>query len=199
MMPDWDKRYNTDDYVFGKAPNDFLVSSTAGLKPGNALCLAEGEGRNAVYLAGLGFTVTAVDLSSPALVKAHRLARERNVKITSVCADLNEYQILANSWGLIICFFLHALPGERQNLHRRVAAGLRPGGVYILEGFSPEQLKYANRGPKNADQLISLEDAKRELTGLEIKAGRQIDRLLDRREPQAGMVAVTQVLAVKPL
>jgi len=198
-MPDWDAKYNTDEYIFGTRPNRFLVECASGLTPGKALSLGEGEGRNAIYLAGLGFEVTAVDLSAIGLKKAQRLAKHNALTLTTIHADLNDYAIIPNQWDVIICFFVHILPEHRAALHRKVAAGLRPGGVYILEGFSPEQMKYAKRGPDNPGQLYDLQAIRHELDGLEFTIARQVERLLDDTEPEQGVCAVTQVMAVKPV
>lgn len=198
-MKNWNEEYNTEEYVFGTRPNNFLVNCTAGLKPGKALCLGEGEGRNAVFLAMQGFEVTAVDLAANGLAKAQKLALENGVHLTTVCADVNEFDIGSNHWDLVICFFMHMPRQERAPVNRRVVKGLRQGGVYILEGFSREHLKYKCRGPKDMDKFYDLEDLQSELEGLEIRIGRQVDRLMDGLEPEQGMCAVTQVMAVKPL
>lgn len=198
-MPNWETKYNAEDYLFGKRPNRFLMDNLAALPKGNALSLGEGEGRNAVYLARNGWKVTAVDLAPSAIAKTRKLARENGVSVTAVHADLNDYVITPGAWDLITCFFVHLPPEERAPLHRRAAAGLKPGGAYLLEGFAPGQLRYGNRGPKNIGQLYSLETLRRELEGLEFHIGVETDRLLDDAEPELGMCAVTQVLAVKPL
>ena len=197
-MSDWDAKYNTEEYIYGTCPNRFLVECVSGLKPGKALSLGEGEGRNAVYLAGLGFEVTAVDLSANGLKKAQRLAEHNRLALTTIHADLTDYSIFPGFWDLIVCFFVHIMPEERATLHRKVVAGLRPGGVYILEGFSPEQMKYAKRGPDNLGQLYDLQTIRQELAGLEFTIARQVERLLDDAEPEQGACAVTQVMAVKP-
>jgi len=198
-MTKWDDKYNTEEYIFGTRPNRFLVECVSGLTPGNALSLGEGEGRNAIYLAGLGFEVTAVDLSVYAIKKAQRLAQQNGQTLTTLHSDLNDYVIAPGQWDVVLCFFVHILPEERARMHRQVVKGLRPGGVYILEGFSPDQLKYAKRGPDNPGQLYDLQTIRDELTGLEFTISRQIERLLDDSEPEQGVCAVTQVMAVKQL
>lgn len=199
MTADWEAKYNTEEYLFGKRSNRFLVENLATLPKGNALSLGEGEGRNAVCLARHGWQVTTVDLASSAITKARKFAREAGVQITSIHADLNAFVITPNTWDLIVCFFVHLPPEERAQLHRRVVAGLKPGGAYLLEGFAPGQLKYGDRGPNNISQLYSLEALRRELTGLDFCIAVERERLLDDAEPELGMCAVTQVLALKPL
>jgi SAM-dependent methyltransferase len=198
-MTDWETKYNTEDYLFGKCPNRFLVENLPAIPKGNALSLGEGEGRNAVFLAQQGWQVTSVDLAQSAIAKARKLAREAGVNVTAIHADLNDFVIAPGAWDLIVCFFVHLPPEERASLHRRVVNGLKPGGAYLLEGFAPGQLKYGDRGPKNIEQLYSLEVLRRELAGLEFRLAVETERLLDDAEPELGMCAVTQVLAVKPL
>src|SRR5512133_4230080 len=198
-MNKWDTRYNTEEYVFGKRPNRFLIDCTSGLAPGKVLCLGEGEGRNAVYLASIGWEVTAVDISPYGIKKARLLAHQRGVKITTITADLNDYSIKPNAWDLIITFFVHIPAEERARMHHKVIAGLRPGGMYILEGYSPEMVRFGDRGPKEKLQRYHPEVLRTELAGLELLTVRELDRLLDEAEPDQGWVAVTQVLALKPV
>jgi len=138
----WDQRYSSIDYAYGTKANDFLISMVDKLPTGKILCLAEGEGRNAVWLAEQGNEVTAVDSSEVGLKKAEKLAKERNVKITTVHADLADYDIGAQQWDAIISIFCH-LPAElRQDVHRRCVQGLRNKGVMLLEAYTPKQLEY---------------------------------------------------------
>jgi len=103
----WDQRYATEEYQYGTEANDFLRSVAMQLPIGKTLCLAEGEGRNAVYLAGLGHAVTAVDASQVGLQKAHQLAQRRKVEIRSCVADLEDFHIAANSWDCVVSIFCH--------------------------------------------------------------------------------------------
>ena len=198
-MKDWETRYNTQKYLFGKRPNRFLVENLNNLPSGKALCLGEGEGRNAVFLAMNGYEVTAVDFSPSALAKTRKLGHEMGATLATVHADLNDYIITPGAWDLILCFFVHLPAEERVRLHRKVVEGLKPGGPYLLEGFAPGQLKYADRGPKNLPQLYDLQKLRGELSELDFRVARETDRLLDDAEPELGMIAVTQILAVKPL
>ena len=103
----WDERYSADEYAYGKLPNDFLVESIKKIPLGKVLCLADGEGRNSVYLAEQGFEVTSVDSSAPGMKKADRLASERGVKINTVVSDLADFEIKAESWDAVISIFCH--------------------------------------------------------------------------------------------
>ncbi len=101
----WDKRYSAEEYVYGKEPNDFLRENFTKLKKGKVLCIGDGEGRNSVFLAKQGFEVTALDLSSVGLKKAEQLAKENDVKISTIHADLNDYTFEAEAWDSIVSIF----------------------------------------------------------------------------------------------
>ena len=193
----WDERYASDDYRFGTRPNRFLIDCAARMKPGRLLSLGEGEGRNAVYMASLGFEVTAVDQSEVGMTKARRLADERGVPLNTVIADLNDYPIQPGAWDVIMNFFCHMPKAERLPLHRRVVDGLTPGGAYILEIFRPAQLKLATGGPRTRDWVLSLADARAELTGLELVIARAITRHEEDDDPSTKLLAIIQVLGIK--
>ncbi len=194
----WDQRYAGDEYRFGTLPNRFLIDCAASLKPGKMLSLGEGEGRNAVYLARLGFEVTAVDGSAVGLAKARRLAAEQGVALTTITADLNDYVIQPAAWDGIMDFFCHLPRAERIPLHQRVIAGLKPGGVYILEIFAPLQPQLATGGPVDRDLLMSEEEARAELADLDLRIVREIVRHREEEDPTTESLAVLQVLGVKP-
>src|SRR5690554_6588810 len=115
----WNDRYNNEHYIYGTEPNRFLAEHYSSIPKGDVLCWAEGEGRNAVFLAEQGYQVTAVDLSDVGLAKAQRLAEARGVTITCVQADLAEFVLGENRWDGIVSIFAHLPPAVRQNLHQR--------------------------------------------------------------------------------
>jgi len=193
----WDERYASDDYRFGTRPNKFLVDCASQFKPGRALSLGEGEGRNAVYLAGLGFEVTAVDQSTVGLAKARLLAEKNGVRITTVTADLNDYIIQPAAWDLIIDFFCHMPSAERAPLHQRIIAGLKPGGAYIYEVFAPAQLELATGGPTTRDLVVSLDEARVELASLDLRLAREIVRHREEDDPATPLLAVLQIMGIK--
>ena len=131
-IEDWNQRYGSDGYFYGTAPNDFLSASAALIPPGPVLCLADGEGRNGVFLAEHGHAVTAVDQSAVGLAKAAQLAAARGVPLTTVVADLTDFAIAPGAWSGIVSMFVHLPQPLRRDVHARVVAGLRPGGVLIL-------------------------------------------------------------------
>lgn len=190
----WDERYSTDAYVYGTEPNGFLVSQRARLPAGRALCLAEGEGRNAVYLAEQGWAVTAVDLSGVGLAKAERLARERGVTVETVRADLAVYDLGEAAWDLIVAIWCHVPSSVRHLLHQRVTAALKPGGCYLLEAYSPRQLQYRTGGPSDPDLLVEPAALRAELPGLKVEKLEEIERTVHEGKGHTGLSAVTQAL-----
>ena len=123
---DWNERYRSDDYFYGTAPNEFLAASAALIPPGPVLCLADGEGRNGVFLAARGHAVTAVDQSSVGLAKAARLAASRGVALHTVVADLADFAIAPGAWSAVVSMFVHLPQPLRREVHRR-GAPPRPG------------------------------------------------------------------------
>lgn len=194
----WDARYSGAEYVYGTAPNDFLVSVAAQIPKGRVLSLAEGEGRNAVYLAGLGYEVLAIDSSAVGLGKARRLAEERGVAIETRVADLAEFAIEAERWDAVVSIFCHLPSAVRADLHRKVVAGLRPGGVLVLEAYTPAQLKLKTGGPPSEDLLMTLSALRRELQGLRFIHAQELERDVIEGTHHTGRGAVVQVVAIKP-
>lgn len=194
----WDERFSEPGFAYGTEPNGFLVSVAERIPRGRVLCLAEGEGRNAVYLAGLGFEVTAVDTSSVGLRKAESLARQRGVTIDTVNADLADYPIEATGWQGIVSIFCHLPPLVRAALHERCLRGLEQGGAMVLEGFTPRQLELGTGGPRSRELLMELDIIRQELPGLRLEIGREVEREVIEGKYHRGNAAVVQILAVKP-
>ena len=196
--PPWDERYAAPGWEFGTEPNDFLRAAAHHLPPGRVLCLAEGEGRNAVHLASLGYEVTGVDSSAVGLAKAEVLARERGGAIHTVGADLATWRIEPGAWQGIVSIFAHVPLDVRVPLHRAVVAGLAPGGVLLLEAYTPRQLGRGTGGPPDATKLMTLEGLRRELDGLEFLEGREIERPVFEGRCHGGASEVVQVVARRP-
>ena len=195
---DWDERYSEPGFAYGTVPNEFLTSVAGSIPQGKVLSLAEGEGRNAVYLASLGYRVTGVDGSKVGLRKANDLAAERGVAITTVHADLGKLEIEPEHWDGIVACFCHVPQEIRVPLHRAAVRGLKPGGVFLLEAFSKEQLAYGTGGPPTLDMLMSLDDLKRELAGLELLLAIKVERTLREGSRHTGLASVVQVMGRKP-
>lgn len=153
----WDARYATDDYIFGTAPNRFLESQVAHIQPGmRALSIADGEGRNGVWLAEQGARVHAVDVSPVALEKARKLAAVRGVSL-----DFEQVDILGWNWpeavyDLVAAIFIQfAPPPERDHVIAGIRRCLKPGGLLILQGYTPKQIEFGTGGPPNAANMYT--------------------------------------------
>jgi SAM-dependent methyltransferase len=200
----WDARYAGDAFFYGDAPNDWLVSMERHLpRNGAVLCLAEGEGRNAVFLAQRGHAVTAVDLSPVGVAKTLALAAARGVAVDARVGDLATFEIAPGAWDAVVSIWAHVPRPLRAALHAAVAAGLRPGGALVFEAYHPRQLDLvragtAKGGPPTADLLAVARDVAAELAGLDIVVAAERDRDVREGSGHAGVSAVTQVLAVKP-
>jgi len=193
----WDERYSGDDFAYGTQPNDFLVATANALPVGRALCLAEGEGRNAVWLARRGFDVTAVDMSQVGLDKARKLAERQGVDIRTIRADLADFVIEPEGWDVIISIFCHLPPPLRRVVHRRSVGGLKGGGFFLLEGFTPSQLDLGTGGPPSAELMMDLETLRGELAGLDFIHQQELERAIHEGEFHNGRSAVVQVVGVK--
>ena len=194
----WDERYKGDEFLYGTAPNDFLRSHASRLAPhSRVLCLAEGEGRNAVFLAGLGHHVTAVDGSAVGLAKMKRLAQEKNVAVEAHVADLAHFPIEADAWDAIVSIWCHVPPTLRAKLHRDCVAGLKAGGVFLLESYHPRQLHFKTGGPSDPELMMTVESLTAELQGLHFDVLHEIEREVHEGHGHGGPSAVVQALAHK--
>lgn len=194
----WDERYATTAYVYGTEPNEFVAAMADRIPTGPVLCLAEGEGRNAVFLAGRGHPTTAVDASSTGLLKAQALAAARGVTITTRAVDLAEYAIEPAAWAGIIATWAHLPPPLRRRVHAQVVSGLRPGGVFILEAYTPAQIAFGTGGPKDPALCMTLASLRQELVGLEFLVARELEREVVEGTGHTGRGAVVQVCARRP-
>jgi SAM-dependent methyltransferase len=193
----WNERYSGSDYLFGTEPNDFLRSAVDRLPEGRALCLGEGEGRNAVFLAERGYEVTAVDASAAGLRKAVKLSEARDVEIRPIVKDLADYSVQPDSWDVIVLIFVH-LPRElRRAVHRAVVSGLRPGGVVVVEAHALEDAGTASGGPPR-ELLMELDELRDEFRGLELEVAREVRREVEEGTQHRGGRAVVQLLGRKP-
>lgn len=191
----WNERYAEPGFAYGTTPNDFLASVAARLPRGRVLSLAEGEGRNAVFLAQRGHTVTAVDASSVGLAKAERLAAERGVRLETVVADLAQFSIPPDTFDAIVAIFCHVPSAVRRTLFPAAVNGLRPGGCFVLEAYAPRQLALSTGGPKQPDLLAGLDELRAELSGLQFLHAVELEREVVEGRYHTGRAAVVQVLA----
>ena len=191
----WERRYTESGYAYGTEPNGFLVEVADRIPPGPVLCLAEGEGRNAVWLAARGHAVTAVDASAAGLAKTAALARARSVRIDTIAADLASFTIEPEAWSGIVAIFAHLPPLLRRSVHQAAALGLISGGVFVLEAFTPHQLALGTGGPQKPELLYTLDELREDLAGLDIEIGREVERDVVEGRYHTGRAAVVQVLA----
>jgi SAM-dependent methyltransferase len=196
--PDWDARYAEAGWAFGTEPNDFLREHARLLPRGRLLCLAEGEGRNAVHLASLGHEVTAVDLSSVGLAKARGLAMARGVSIETIVADLATFPIAPGRWQGIVSIFAHVPAEVRARMHAACVAGLAPGGVFLCEGYTPEQAAHRTGGPTDASKFFTLDVIVQELAGLDWLFARRLEREVIEGRLHNGRSSVVQLAGTKP-
>jgi len=194
----WDERYSAPGYAYGTEPNDFLASAAARIPRGRVLSLADGEGRNGVHLATLGYDVTSVDASPVGLAKADLLAAARGVRIHTVVADLAEFAVGDACWEGIVSIFCHLPPALRRAVYGQVVRGLVPGGVFVLEAYTPAQLRFGTGGPSNPDLMPTLALLRDELAGLGIEHGVELERAVREGTLHDGPSAVVQVIARRP-
>jgi SAM-dependent methyltransferase len=153
-MNQWDQRFASEGFAYGTEPSRWLVEHAHRIPAGlPVLALGEGEGRNAAWLAARGFEVDAIDGSAVGLAKASRLAASRGASIRTTVADLAGHVPPLARYGAVVLVFLHLPPQLRRTVHARAAAALVPGGLVILEAFTPRQLAFSSGGPRQADML----------------------------------------------
>ena len=194
----WEQRYGIAEYVYGTEPNEFLREHLAVVPHGRVLCVAEGEGRNSVFIAASGREVHGVDLTDAGVEKTRRLAAERNVQVNAVVADLTDHDIGVEQWDAVVSIFAHMPPSVRRSLHQRVVAALRPGGVLLLEAYTPDQIGRGTGGPAVPEMTMTLEGLRAELQGLVFEHGIEVLRDVVEGPGHTGLGAVVQVIARKP-
>lgn len=193
--PRWDERFSQPGFFYGTEPNDFLRANCHVFKSGGRiLCLGEGEGRNAVFLAQQGFEVTAVDGSPKGFEKLAQLAKERKVEVKTLVSDLADFQMGENQWDGIVSIWCH-LPKELwEELFQKITAGLKPGGLFLLEHYTPDQLRFKTGGPPTADLMTTLSQLTTGLSSLEVVIGQEIEREIQEGKGHVGRSAVVQFL-----
>lgn len=193
----WDERYSSEEYAYGKTPNGFLEENYKAIPKGKILSLAEGEGRNAVFLAKQGYSLTAVDGSRVGLSKAKKLAEENGVEIELIHADLADFEIGENQWDGIISIFCPLPSTIRKELYKKVVVGLKTNGVFFLEAYTPNQIKYGTGGGNQVDTMQSKESLMVELNGLKFTHLVERERNILEGVYHTGIGAVVQLIAMK--
>jgi len=195
----WQERYATDEYRFGTAPNAFLAAQANRLpKSGKALAIADGEGRNGVFLAERGLDVLSLDFSPNGQAKARKLAAARGVTIRTEQADVINWNYPADTYDVVAAiFFQFAAPAERDRIFAGIRRTLKKGGLLLLEGYGPKQLEYKTGGPGILENLYTreiLETAFGDLATCDI---REYDAELHEGAGHGGMSALVDLVAVK--
>jgi SAM-dependent methyltransferase len=194
----WDQRYSAAEFVYGTEPNHFLLEHVGHLPAGGrVLCLADGEGRNGVWLARQGFDVTSVDVSPQGIDKTRRLAVQMGVALNAEVADVTEFDLGLAQWDATISIFLHLPARVRADLHSRAVQALKPGGVFLWEGYGPEQLSRNTGGPKDAALLPALDEVARDFSDCILLHSWSGLRIVQEGSLHTGEGSVTQLVARK--
>jgi SAM-dependent methyltransferase len=196
----WDTRYAGDDYLFGTGPNAFLTAQRHLLVPGQrALAIADGEGRNGIWLAEQGLRVTAVDFSPVALNKARRLAMSRGVALDFIQADLASWDWEENSFDVVAAIFIQfAAPELRAAIFRGIRCTLVPGGLLLLQGYRPEQIQYGTGGPPHAENMYTPAMLREAFSDLEVVSLIEHDSIVQEGSGHHGLSALVDLVARKP-
>ncbi len=194
----WETRFRAPGYIFGKEPNAFLKAQAPRLPVGGtALSVADGEGRNGVWLAEQGLDVLTIDYSPAALAKAQALAAERGVRLRTEVTDVFAWRGPTNAFDVIAAIFIFASPAQRPAFLANLKGALKPGGLLLMQGYRPEQLKYRTGGPPDAERLLTraiLQESFGDMAEIDI---REHDSTISEGTAHVGMSALIDVVARK--
>jgi SAM-dependent methyltransferase len=196
----WNERFSGDDYLFGTEPADFVMRHATRLAPAQSvLSVADGEGRNSVYLAGLGHRVTAMDGSEMGVAKAQRLAVERDVTVDFYVADIATWDWAATAYNAVLGVFIQfASPPMRADIFAGMKAALRPGGLLLLHGYTPEQLGYGTGGPRAIENFYTPELLSAAFADFEILHLKAYEAEISEGAGHKGRSALIDLVARKP-
>ena len=193
----WNQKFLREGYLYGKKPNEFLVSCESNFKKSQRfLCLGEGEGRNAVYFAKKAYEVVALDASDIGLKKLEEYAKEENVNIKTKCIDLNEW-IPKKKYGSIVASYLHMYKEDREVLFEKIESSLEEGGFFVGEFFSTKQVNYESGGPKDENLLYEIEDFKDSFSKCTKHKIEELEVELDEGKGHRGKASVIRVIIQK--
>jgi SAM-dependent methyltransferase len=199
MSEYWDACFETDDYMYGLEPNRFLKAQDRLFKPGrSALAVADGEGRNGVWLAEQGLDVVSLDVSRAGLAKARALAEKRGVRLRTVHADLLTWSWPVGAFDHLVVIFIHFEPSARASIHAAFQRALRPGGHLIYVAFAPGQLENLSGGPERGELLLTSAELRKdfaEMTVLQLEEG---DEYLNEGPLHQGLARTVRMVAKKP-
>lgn len=198
----WNERYSVNEYVYGEHPNSYLKEQLDTLPIGSILFVGEGEGRNGVYAAKLGWKVSAYDLSVEGKKKAERLARKHNVQVDYKVGELHELDYQKEQFDAIAVIFTHFHSKLRASMHTELSGYLRPGGYIIMEVFSKKQIDYqvegdSGGGPKNIDMLYTLEDIQSDFENFKFVELQETKKYLMEGDHHNGLSSVIRFVGIK--
>jgi SAM-dependent methyltransferase len=197
----WNARYAKDEFHFGEEPNAFVRAHASLLAPGQtALCVADGEGRNSVFLAGCGLQVTAFDFATNAVAKAGALAARRGVRVQHGLGDILDWDWSAATYDAVVAVFIQFLsPAERGPVFAGMRQAVRPGGLFLLEGYRPEQVDYGTGGPPRREHMYTPDWLRGEFAGWDIVELAAYDAELAEGQGHRGRSALIDLVARKPV
>jgi 2-polyprenyl-3-methyl-5-hydroxy-6-metoxy-1,4-benzoquinol methylase len=196
----WNKRFQQVDYLFGVEPNEYLRANAARLAPGSrVLCVADGEGRNSVWLARQGYRVDAFDISEVGVAKARKLAAQAGVDVDFHVADCDEWRWNADTYDAVVAIFVQfADPSMRERLFANMVRTLKRGGWLILQGYTPKQLEYKTGGPPFVSHLYTQELLREHFAMLRTAELREYEAALTEGTQHSGRSALIGLVAEKP-
>lgn len=194
----WDERYSAKEYVYGKEPNQFFKEQLHKIiPPGKLLLPGEGEGRNAVYAAKMGWHVDAFDQSPVAKLKALRLAEENNVTINYSTVDLAKFTPIKNYYDCAAIIFVHFNSEDRKSFNKKIIDSLKPGGKIILELFSKDQFEKSSGGPQDLEMLYTLNEIKNDFEELKTILIEEKNIFLNEGDKHKGEASVIRYVGEK--
>ncbi len=202
MKEFWNERYSRQEYVYGQLPNEYLKEKLASLIKGKVLFPCEGEGRNAVYAAKLGWNVSAFDQSEAGKIKAEALANNNNVGIDYSITTVQDANYPIESFDALALIYAHFPEQSRKNYHQKLSTFLKRGGILIIEGFSKKHAEYQKTnpnvgGPKDIEMLYDLDELKKDFINFDFKEALETDIVLSEGAFHKGNAAVVRILAIK--
>ena len=197
MKEFWNERYSEKDYVYGEKPNAFFAGQLDKMTAGNIILPCEGEGRNAVYAATLGWNAKAFDSSEAGKIKALLLADKKRVNIDYSIEDANAINYPDNSADAVAFIFAHFPPSTRKGIHQKAIKWLKKGGKIILEAFNPLQLQNSSGGPKELSMLYTAEMLKGDFAALKIELLQTQRSVLTEGKYHQGAADLIQFVGIK--
>lgn len=195
----WNARYAADEYVYGTEPNDFVVRSLPAFpRNGDVLCIADGEGRNSVWLAQQGHAVTAFDFAPNAVAKARRLATARNVDVDHRIGDVYTWPWTEVQYDAVVVVFIQFVPPEKRGaVFAGLRAAVKQGGLLLLEGYRPEQVDYGTGGPPRREHMYTREWLAEEFRDWDVLVLDAYDAEVREGRGHSGMSALVDLVACK--